>query len=140
MKNFLAAAVLLLLTGCGMFEKYEEPAYRVVKKDDAIEWRAYEPFLMAEVTTTGARDAAANDGFRLLADYIFGGNEPQEKMAMTIPVTQQKQHDGWTVQFVMPLSRTLADLPKPTNSHVRLFQQPAKNMLAIRFSGTSAQS
>lgn len=123
-----------------MFEKYEEPRFSVIKKDDAIELREYAPFLQAEVMIPeGDRENAANEGFRALAGYIFGGNEPKESMAMTVPVTQQKKQNGWTVHFVMPLSRTLQDLPKPDNANVKLLPQPSKKMIAITFSGTSSK-
>ena len=136
----LLCLFILPLGACGMFETYEEPRFNVIKKDNAIELRSYEPFLQAEVTVSAPeRDDAANEGFRALAGYIFFFFAPKEKMAMTVPVIQKKIQNGWTVHFVMPLSRTLQDLPKPDNAKVTLVQQPAKKMIAITFSGTSSK-
>jgi hypothetical protein len=45
--------------------------------------------IAAEVEVKGERKAAINEGFRLIAAYIFGANEPNAKIAMTAPVQQQ---------------------------------------------------
>jgi hypothetical protein len=44
--------------------------------------------LLAEVEVAGEREKAINQGFRILAGYIFGGNTVKQKIAMTTPVTQ----------------------------------------------------
>ncbi len=49
----------------------EEPSYTVVEKRDGYELRDYAPYIVAEVEVTGTRDQSMNQGFRLLADYIF---------------------------------------------------------------------
>ncbi len=67
----------------------DEPAYSVELKDGDFEIRRYAPLLAAEVTVTGERSAAINQGFRLLADFIFGNNTARKKIDMTAPVTQQ---------------------------------------------------
>jgi hypothetical protein len=127
----------------------EQPRYTVLKTRGDVELRAYEPTVVAEVSVEGARDAAVQEGFRILADYIFGSNEPKqtiamtapvtqqagEKIAMTAPVTQQQQAGQWTVRFVMPASRSLDTLPKPKNPRIRLAAVPGRHVAAIRFSG-----
>ena len=121
--------------------------------------RAYAPVLVAEVTVSGTRKEAANAGFRLLADYIFGNNlaaqgTEAETIAMTAPVVQAPAQptkqtiamtapviqdptgpDQWAVQFVMPKAYTLATLPKPKNSAVTLRELPARTVAAVQFSG-----
>jgi hypothetical protein len=54
---------------------YESPNYRVVERLGEIEIRRYEPYLVAETLIRGSLQRAGNGGFRLLAGYIFGGNE-----------------------------------------------------------------
>mgnify|MGYP003502331689 CR=1 FL=1 len=49
----------------------EEPSYTVVEQKDGYELRDYAPYIVAEVETRGTRDTSLNQGFRLLADYIF---------------------------------------------------------------------
>jgi len=139
-KWFLSFFIVFLLASCSMSETYEEPPFTVVKKDGAVEWREYAPYLVAEVIATGERDAAANEAFRSLFDYISGGNAPKENMAMTVPVTQQQKKDGWAVHFVMPLSKTMGTLPKPDDSRITLRKEAQGKILAIVFSGTSSKS
>jgi hypothetical protein len=136
--------------------QYKEPAHTTEKKADGIEIRDYKPMIAAEVTVTGERKEAISEGFRLIADYIFGNNEPKAKIAMTTPVTQQadakksgekiamtapviQQGDGksWKVQFIMPAEYTLATLPKPVNPVVKLREVKGKQMVVIRFSGST---
>lgn len=126
--------------------------------------RAYAPVLVAEVTVSGTRKDAANAGFRLLADYIFGNNlaaqgteaqtiamtapvvqtpaqTPKQTIAMTAPVIQDPAGpDRWVVQFVMPKEYTLATLPKPNNPAVTLRALPARTVAAVQFSGWATDS
>jgi hypothetical protein len=132
-----------------MYKSTETPAYRVEKTLDAGEIRLYAPRILAEVTVTGSRSAAINNGFRVLAGYIFGGNTgrakvemtspvtqmPAEKIAMTSPVTQSGADGAWLVQFTMPSEYTMDSLPKPKDSTIRFVAQPADRQLVLQFSG-----
>ena len=127
----------------------EQARYDVIEKHEAIEVRDYAPMLVAEVSVPGDREKAISDGFRLIADYIFGNNissqkvamtapviqQPSEKIAMTAPVTQQGGEGLWLVRFVMPSSYTMQTLPKPNNSDVILREVTGKRFAVIRFSG-----
>ncbi len=127
----------------------EQPKYTVEARSGDFEVRLYEPTIVAEVTVGGSRDAAVNEGFRILAGYIFGGNEPSAKIAMTAPVTQQAGEKiamtapvtqagsagGWVVRFTMPASWSLQALPKPRDGRIRLVPVPERRMAAVRFSG-----
>ena len=132
----------------------EQPNYDVLSSStDDIEIRRYAPMVIAEVEVRGAREEAISDGFRLLADYIFGNNTTQQdivmtapvqqqankKIAMTAPVQQQFSGDRWKVSFVMPAEYSLATLPEPNNEQVKLKQIPAKDFIAIQFSGTNSK-
>lgn len=131
----------------------EEPTYTVERQYDGFELRAYPPVLVAEVTVPGPADEAGNQGFRILAGYIFGKNKGQREIAMTAPVTQtpepvkiamtapvtQQQaggtETGYTVQFTMPQSFTLATLPAPLDARIRLREVPGQRYAVIRYSG-----
>ncbi len=145
------AVVVALLNGCNVGQ-YQEPAYRVVDAKDSIELRDYAPAIAAEVSVTGERKEAISQGFRLIADFIFGNNTAQQKVAMTAPVIQQatpekiamttpviqQGSDGkWVVQFIMPKEYTLETLPKPNNPEVKIKPIPARQMAVIRFSGST---
>lgn len=132
----------------------DEPAFTVELKDGDFEIRRYEPLLAAEVSVAGDRSTAINQGFRLLADFIFGNNtskakiemtapvtqQASEKIAMTVPVTQQASGNEWKVRFIMPANFTTATLPAPNDQRVRIVAEPAKRFATIRFSGWSSDA
>ena len=138
----------------------EEPKYVLLEKSEPFELRAYAPLLIAEVKVDGDLDAASNQGFRLIAAYIFGKNQVSEKIAMTAPVgiestdqnksakiamtapvgiesskSSESAGNQWTVSFVMPAEYTLASLPKPLDPQVKIREVPAEKRAAITFSG-----
>lgn len=115
---------------------YEMPPYRVELADGAREVRAYGPRVVAEVTVRGDRRAAVNTGFRVLAGYIFGGNEGGAKIAMTVPVEQAEQGEGlWVVRFTMPETAVAAGLPEPKDGRIVLREVPAARIVVEGFSG-----
>lgn len=127
----------------------EQPDYKVISTDKNIEMRRYAPMIIAEVSVQGKRDEAISDGFRLLADYIFGNNTVKQEIAMTAPVSQQANEkitmtapvqqqmlgDEWKVSFVLPSQYSLETLPQPNNAEVKLIEIPEKEYLVLRYSG-----
>ena len=130
----------------------EKPDYKVIQSEQNIEIRQYEPMIIAEVEVDGKREDAIRDGFRLLADYIFGNNTVQQvismtapvqqkenqKIAMTAPVQQQSMGKSWRMSFVMPSKYKLDSLPVPNNNRVRLKEILTKKFVVIEFSGTNS--
>jgi hypothetical protein len=131
----------------------EKAKYDVAEVKGDFEIRDYAPMIVAEVTVSGERDVAINQGFRLIADYIFGNNAPAQKLAMTSPVIQQssekiamtspviQQGSGseWKVRFVMPANYTMETLPKPNNKAVTLHEIAGKRFAVIEFSGIASK-
>jgi len=126
----------------------EEPAYTVLEKKDGYEIRRYEPYIIAKTEVSGNYQQTLNQGFGRIADYIFGNNTAQtkiamtapvleatsEKIAMTIPVnTSLENSNTRTVSFVLPAKYTLDTLPTPNNPQVELQAVPAKTVAALRF-------
>lgn len=113
----------------------KEPKYRVLESFGKIEIRFYEPFLIAEVETSGKRKEAIRAGFRLLADYLFGNNKASKRLPMSVPVTQQAKGDRWAIRFMLADESHLENLPEPNTHIVRLLQMPAQKLAVIQFSG-----
>ena len=127
----------------------EQPDYKLVTSEENIEIRDYPPMVLAEVEVSGERKQAINEGFRILADYIFGNNTTNKKMEMTTPVTQalsekiamtapvlqEQLVDKWKVRFIMPKKYSLETLPKPYSKEVLLISLPARRFAVIRFAG-----
>ncbi len=131
----------------------EQAKYEVVESQGAIEIRDYAPMIVAEAEVSGERKEAINQGFRIIADYIFGNNapkqkvamtapviqQPTEKIAMTAPVTQEGAGNSWKVRFVMPSNYTIDTLPKPNNDAVKLHKITGKRFAVIQFSGMAGE-
>ena len=113
----------------------EEYPYELIKTYPGFELRAYEASLFTSVKlNTSAYGEASGSGFRVLANYIFGGNEDSQKIAMTSPVAMSLE-DSMTMMFMVPSSYKKENLPKPNNSNIKFKEMPPKKMAAIRFSG-----
>ena len=67
----------------------ESPRYHTVHKDNKFEIREYDGYILTEVEIDGDFSSALQKGFRVLADYIFGGNTSKARINMTVPVTEQ---------------------------------------------------
>jgi len=131
-----AAALGALLWG-PIASQVERARYKTVRRDRDIEIRDYTPMIVAEVEVSGDREAAIQQGFRTLADYIFGNNTALRVITMTAPVTQQGDEENWQVRFVMPARYTTDTLPRPIDPAVNLKHLAAKRFAAIRFSGSA---
>lgn len=129
-----AVALGLVLRG-SMAAHAERARYKRTARHRDIEIRDYTPLIVAETAAAGDRETAIRQGFRTLADYIFGNNAAFSVVAMTAPVTQQPNGADWTVRFVMPQRYTIETLPRPNDLAVTLKQVEGKRYAAIRFSG-----
>jgi hypothetical protein len=109
--------------------------YAVVKKYDAFEIRKYEASLFTTVKmATNEYKEASRKGFSTLAGYIFGGNDKNEKIAMTSPVAMSLD-DSMTMMFMVPRKMTAEMLPKPNASEIQFHEEPQKTVAAISFGG-----
>jgi hypothetical protein len=134
----------------------EQPTYTVLERSGGVELRQYSPRLVAETTVKGDEVSARNEGFRVIAGYIFGANQGRAAIAMTSPVAQSParaetiamtapvaqsagQGGEWKVQFFMPAKYTLATLPKPNSALVRITELPAQRFAVLRFSGLAGR-
>lgn len=131
---FVGIIILAALAG-NIMSNVEQPDYKLVTSKGNIEIRDYAPMILAEVEVSGERKQAVSDGFKILADYIFGNNISNKKMAMTAPVLQEQYMENWKVRFVMSKKYSFETLPKPNSKEVTLIPLPARRFAVIRFSG-----
>jgi len=151
---------LLLISKGAMAAETEEPDYTVLSQSYDFELRRYDEQLVAQTWVTGDQSAASREGFKILADYIFGNNtapsgesskismtapvtmqsqansndNAAQKIAMTAPVSMQQTDGKWRVQFTMPSQYTMQTLPKPNNPNVEIIEVPAQTYGVIKFS------
>jgi hypothetical protein len=132
----------------------ESPKYQTVYKDRKFEIREYEEYILAEVEIDGDFGSALQKGFRVLADYIFGGNTSRARINMTVPVTEQsvssekidmtapvtsspiEEGRKYRIAFTMPSEYTLENLPEPANKTISFRKVSRHKVAALRFSGS----
>jgi SOUL heme-binding protein len=119
----------------GSMSKIEKYKYTVLKEFDDFEVRQYEAAMFSSVKMNAKTyEETSSSGFRVLAGYIFGGNEKNEKIAMTSPVVME-MGDTTKMSFMVPSDLKENELPKPNNGRIYFEKQEPKIMAAIRFGG-----
>lgn len=109
--------------------------FTVVKTYDQFEIRQYEASLFTTVKlNTQGYEESSGRGFSILAGYIFGNNDRNEKIAMTSPVAMSLE-DSVTMMFMVPSALSKETLPTPGQSEIEFMEEPAKTVAAIRFKG-----
>lgn len=156
LKLMISFAMLAFSTACSVFgvETVEEAPFQLVQREKQFEIRDYAPLVVAETRVNATFKEAGNKAFRKLFAYISGENEVSEKItmtspviadaqdsgagqniAMTAPVTSQKEGNEWRYRFVLPKNYSLENAPRPLNPDVTLAQIPAKRVATLRYSG-----
>ena len=109
--------------------------YRVIEKIGKVEIREYGPSLFASYENDQVANNQ-NSSFRVLADYIFGANDNDEKIAMTSPVII-KLHNNREMLFRMPKKYNKKSLPQPENNDVKIISSKKAIKATIKYSGYS---
>jgi D-alanyl-D-alanine carboxypeptidase len=136
-----------------IYKNTETPKYKITEKNGPIEIREYNPMIVAQVTVDGDPKQAANQGFWILANYIFGKNVSEQKVEMTSPVVQKKgqkiemtspvrqtaKDSSWVIQFVMPSKFSLDSLPKALDERISFHTIKPSRQAVIRFSGLATK-
>jgi hypothetical protein len=154
---FTIIIILALWSLWGFFSsRVEHTDYTVIQKMAGYEIREYPVHIVAQTTVKGTYREALNLGFRIVAGYIFGGNTRKQSIAMTAPVTAQRdisekismtapvlattQGDSHIISFGMPRSYTLETLPKPLDPRVEIVPIPLERFAALKFSWSRADA
>jgi hypothetical protein len=130
----------------------ESPQYTVIYKDESVEYRQYEPYIVAETFVDNSVNykSASNNGFMRLFRYITGSNSIQvdidmtapvqlaavsEEIAMTAPVQRVETDEGWRIAFMLPSEFSMETAPLPTDERINLRSVPGQLMAVVRYSG-----
>lgn len=119
----------------GILTGTEKQKYTVLKSEGPFEIRFYPESILASVKMEGSYSSMSGQGFRVLAGYIFGGNEEGEKIAMTAPVRMTTKEEVNTMSFVMPSEYEMEELPKPSSRYVDLHKTQEVHTASLRFGG-----
>ena len=150
--HFFLASILILFTLPAV--ALEKPEYEVLYQDGKIEYRLYQPYIVAQtnVSVEDEYNGASNEGFRRLFKYITGANNTDidismtapvqmnmdnagEKIAMTAHVQQKSNGDFLQVAFMLPSKFNMDTAPAPTDERVLIREIPGRIMAVIRYSG-----
>ena len=115
--------------------KTETQKYRTLYREGDFEIRFYPEAVLASVTMNGSYDNSRNNGFRILAGYIFGGNKKQQKIAMTSPVRMSSNEGISTMSFVLPSAMELEKLPEPENNRIVLHRSQPVYVAVVEYGG-----
>lgn len=129
----------------------ETLSYKVVEKKSEYEIRLYDPYIAMQTEVEGETNQALNNGFRILAGYIFGGNESKKSVAMTAPVMEQSttskkismtspvmeqtntENNKKIITFTAPKEYTIDTLPKPNSDKIKFVQVSNKKYAVYKF-------
>ena len=138
--SILLGIIAIVFVGIQLFslksqKNIETYPYVVNKKYDQFEIRSYKATLFTSVKlSTKKYKEASSKGFSILAGYIFGNNNRNEKIAMTSPVSMSLK-DSTTMMFMVPKKFKKETLPQPNQSQIEFREEPAKTVAAINFNG-----
>ena len=137
----LVVLVIIVLVVTSFSNKgIETPEYTVLKKYGDVEIRKYPNMVVAKTSlSNNSFENAGSNGFRSIANYIFGGNEGNQKIAMTAPVVMS-MGDSASMYFVMPKQYSKDQLPKPANNNVAIMEESAKVLAVLRYGGFSSDN
>ncbi len=109
--------------------------YKVNEVKGDVEFRTYQEAVFARVRLEQSDfKSMSYKGFGVLADFIFGNNQQQEKIAMTSPVLME-MNQQYTMEFMMPSDYDLSTLPVPNNSDIEVVTRLTWKAASIRFGG-----
>jgi Na+-transporting methylmalonyl-CoA/oxaloacetate decarboxylase gamma subunit len=145
MNKFLwISLAIVVVAGIGLLivsftsKNIETPKYKVIKTYDEVEVRLYPKMVVAKTNLADKSfDNQGSNGFRTIAGYIFGGNEKNEKIAMTAPVVMN-MGDSASMYFVMPKSYDKSELPTPNSKNVQIVEVAEKTLAVITYGGFSS--
>ncbi len=111
---------------------YEEANYEIIKENKNYEIRKYSDRLVIET------NSIQGNGFRKLFNYISGNNEEKKEIKMTVPVTEEIKDGKMTMQFYLPSKFNKNNVPKPSNSEIKILTIEGGYFAVIKYSGRSS--
>jgi len=120
----------------------EKPQYEILERHGSVEIRQYPKVIIAGTRVEQPYRTALYSGFRSIANYIFGGNDENMKIAMTAPVIShqvEKNVETHEILFIMPKKYEIDSLPKPDRGNVYLEERTLDKVASIRFGGWATE-
>ena len=138
MKIFKLILLLLCTLSFFTYSKVmaaEEAKYEIIIKNDIYEVRKYLDRLAVETFTTDQ-----SNSFRKLFNYISGGNQKEQKIEMTTPVTRIEKNGIMTMQFYLPKAFDKNNVPIPVRQDLKIVTIEGGHYAVLRYSGRASDS
>ncbi len=129
---FLSIAILTIYALLS-FSVSKTENYNIIRTIDSVEIRQYPALIYASHFSQSGN----NSQFRVLANYIFGGNDKNEQIGMTSPVNMRLSSKKKEMMFLMPERYEMESLPTPNSNEIDIIKMDSRKVAAIRFSGYS---
>jgi len=108
----------------------ERPAYELEQQlAPNVEIRQYGG--QSWIATDYSGDASS---FRVLASYIFGGNQEGQRVAMTAPVITDEK-----MIFILPGGLNPENAPEPNGQAIEFTEVPPRKLATLKFSWTTSE-
>ena len=133
--SVICVCIIYYLKSMASNQRIEEYPYEVLNTYNSFEIRRYEEALFTSIrlNSTSYKQGSSR-GFSILANYIFGGNDRKQRIAMTSPVAMTLE-DNMRVMFMIPHSLERGDMPLPNEKSIDFVKEPEKLLAVINFGG-----
>ena len=113
----------------------EEAKYEIIIENNIYEVRKYLDRLAVETITTDQ-----SNSFRKLFNYISGGNQKEQKIEMTTPVTRIEKNGIMTMQFYLPKAFDKNNVPIPVRQDLKIVTIEGGHYAVLTYSGRASDS
>ena len=115
--------ILMLISNYLFGQNSNSTHYKLLKTIENIEIREYN-----ESMNISYYDESSENYFQKLANYIFGGNEQNQKISMTSPVTMRQYGDKEMI-FRLPNNFMIDKAPNPENKQIKMVHKATVQQL-----------
>jgi effector-binding domain-containing protein len=132
MKKTIIICILISIPILYAFRSSYSTKYSILKTVGSVEIREYPKSLFASYYSKNSGD---NSKFKVLANYIFGGNDRDEQIGMTSPVSIKISSKNKEMLFLMPFRYNDTNIPKPNNNEIKIISIEKRKVATLSFSG-----
>ena len=124
---------LVILLSMASSETLKNPDYTVIESHGKIQIRQYSKYVIAKTSIQKGNSTLNTSMFRVLAGYIFGGNEKKQSIPMTAPVITNENDSEYNMMFFMLDVDEPSQLPIPNNQNISLETIEIGKAISISF-------
>ena len=116
------------------------PDYKLILSDGKFEIRNYNKINLISTSNNLPYKEATYSGFRVLANYIFGNNEINQKIPMTAPViTSMPNENKIDVSFIIDPNYSINNMPIPNTNRINFSEIALGKTLVVKFGGWATE-